>query len=66
MKCVNNISGASSQVDLEREDPGLTKLEDASGSRMDVSAVASVAVRELVGIPSSIQVLVSKVGVRDK
>ena len=45
---------------LERVDPGFTKLEDASGSRMDVSAVASVAVRELAGISGYFQVLVSK------
>ena len=48
------------KLGLEREDPGLTKLEDASGSRMDVTAVASVAVRELSGIPSYFQVLVSR------
>ena len=48
------------KLGLEREDPGDTKLEDASGSRMDVSAVATVAVREMAGIPSCFQVLVSK------
>ena len=48
------------KLGLEREDPGLTKLEDASGSRMDVTAVASLAVRELSGIPSYFQVLVSR------
>ena len=48
------------KLGLEKEDPGLTKLEDASWSRMDVTAVASVAVRELAGIPIYFQVLVSK------
>ena len=40
------------KLGLEKEDPGLTKLEDTSGSSMDVTAVASLAVRELAGIPS--------------
>ena len=41
-------------------------MEDASGSRMNVTAVASVVVRELAGIPSYFQVLVSKDVGRDK
>ena len=48
------------KVELEREDPGDTRLTDASGASMDVTAVATVAVRELEGIPSCFQVLVSK------
>ena len=48
------------KLGLEREDPGDTELQDASGSRMDVSAVATMAVREMTGIPSCFQVLVSK------
>ena len=47
------------KLDLEREDPGNTKLTDASGANMDVTAVATVAVREMEGIPSCFQVLVS-------
>ena len=45
---------------LEREDLGLTNLKDALGSRMDVTGVASVAVRELASKVSYFQVLVSK------
>ena len=48
------------KLGLEREDPGDTKLSDASGARMDVTGVATVAVRELAGIPSCFHVLVSK------
>ena len=48
------------KLGLEREDPGDTKLTDASGARMDVTAVATVAVREMEGILSCFQVLVSR------
>ena len=54
------------KLGLEREDPGDTKLSDASSARMDVIAVATVAVRELASIPSCFQVLVSKDIGKDK
>ena len=49
--------GLAFNLGLEREDPGLTKLEDALGSRMDITAEASVAVRELAGTVRYFQVL---------
>ena len=48
------------QLGLDAEDPGSAKLEDASGTQMDVTAMANVAVRENMGIPIVFKVLVSK------